>query len=62
MVLNVCLKTEDAKSLGLDLHVCEIQLGLIRMARLKVRYIKILFTAESKTEKAYLHVIEETTC
>jgi hypothetical protein len=40
------LKTEDAKSLGLDLHVCEVTLGLIQMAMLKVIHQNIPFTAK----------------
>ncbi len=37
VVLNLCLRTEDTKKLGLDMHVCELQLGLIHMAMLKVK-------------------------
>ena len=36
VALNLCITTEETKSLGVETHVCEVQLLLICMAEIKV--------------------------
>ena len=38
LAVNLRLVTAETKSLGIETHVCEVQLLLLHMAAIKVRY------------------------
>ena len=37
LAINLCVITDETKALGVETHVCEVQLLLIQMAAVKVR-------------------------
>ena len=39
VALNLCLRTAAARELGVEMHVCEVQLMLLPFAEMKVNII-----------------------
>ena len=57
MQVNLRILTPEALALGVETHVCEIQLLLITMAAIKVQSSKITLSHECESKETYAHMI-----